>query len=218
MGQRKEDLGETEIEEIVSERCAQSLSCVWIFEILWTVASQSPLSLIPRQKSWQENWSRSPFAPLRDCPDPGIEPVFPMAPALAGRIFTTEPPRKPISKSIWAKISFGCCQTFWRPGFRGHALSVAVRAKGRVCDSEGWAPWDLFAGNQVEWKRPFFSDSIEVTLRFPRLQVWSQCDPNQNSPKYRLTFIRGKEKKQTFPCAIIASQFSKTVVVKWQET
>ena len=33
MGQRNEDLGETEIEEIVSERCAQSLCCVRIFEI-----------------------------------------------------------------------------------------------------------------------------------------------------------------------------------------
>ena len=101
MGQRNEDLGETEIEEIVSERCAQSLCCVRIFEIPWTIASQSPLSLIPRQKSWQENWSGLPFASLGDCPDPGIEPVFPTAPALAGTIFTTEPPKKPISKVIW---------------------------------------------------------------------------------------------------------------------
>ena len=73
MGQRNEDLGETEIEEIVSERCAQSLCCVRIFEIPWTIASQSPLSLIPRQKSWQENWSGLPFASPGSLPDPGLK-------------------------------------------------------------------------------------------------------------------------------------------------
>lgn len=37
MGQRNEDLGETEIEEIVSERCAPVTPlCLEIFEIPWT--------------------------------------------------------------------------------------------------------------------------------------------------------------------------------------
>ena len=76
----------------------------------------------------------------------------------------------------------------------------------------------MLAANHAEWKRPFFNDFIEVTLRFPRLQMWSQCDLNQNSPKYRLIFIRGKEKKQMFPCEVTASQFSKVVVVKGEET
>ena len=31
------------------------------------------------------------FPPLGDLPDPGIEPVSPVSPALTGRFFTTEP-------------------------------------------------------------------------------------------------------------------------------
>ena len=33
--------------------------------------------------------------PLRNLPDPEIEPTSPMSPALAGVLFTTAPPRKP---------------------------------------------------------------------------------------------------------------------------
>ena len=40
--------------------------------------------------SWQEYWSGLPFPPPGDLPDPGIDPVSPVAPALAGRLFTTE--------------------------------------------------------------------------------------------------------------------------------
>ena len=56
----------------------------------WTVARQAPLSM---GFSRQENWSGLPFPPPRDLPDPGMEPRYP---ALAGRFFTTEPPRKPV--------------------------------------------------------------------------------------------------------------------------
>jgi len=37
-----------------------------------------------------------PFPPTEDLPDPGIEPVFPVFPASAGRFFTTEPPGNPL--------------------------------------------------------------------------------------------------------------------------
>ena len=37
----------------------------------------------------QEYWSGLPFPSLRDLPNPGIKPV---SPALAGGVFTTEPP------------------------------------------------------------------------------------------------------------------------------
>ena len=33
----------------------------------------------------------------RDLPNPGIKPISPESPALAGRFFTAEPPRKPIA-------------------------------------------------------------------------------------------------------------------------
>ena len=35
------------------------------------------------------------FPPPRDLADPGMEPVSPVVPALAGRFFTTEPAGKP---------------------------------------------------------------------------------------------------------------------------
>ena len=67
---------------------AQSLSCVRLFVTPWTVAHQAPLSMVfPRQ----EYWSGLPFSPPGDLPDPGIEPVSLMSPALAGGFFTTGP-------------------------------------------------------------------------------------------------------------------------------
>ena len=39
-------------------------------------------------------WSGLPFPPPGDLPDPRIEPRSPVAPALAGEFFTTEPPGK----------------------------------------------------------------------------------------------------------------------------
>ena len=44
----------------------------------------------------QEYWSGLPFPSPGDLPDPGIEPVSPDSPALAGKLFTTEPPGKPM--------------------------------------------------------------------------------------------------------------------------
>ena len=32
--------------------------------------------------SRQKSWSRLPFPPPRDCPDPGMKPAFPASPAL----------------------------------------------------------------------------------------------------------------------------------------
>ena len=56
----------------------------------WTVACQTPpLSM---DFSRQEYWSGLPFSTR--LPDPGIEPVSPVSPALASRYFTTEPPGK----------------------------------------------------------------------------------------------------------------------------
>ena len=43
----------------------------------------------------QEYWSRLPFPPPNDLPNPGVKPVSPASSALAGRFFTTEPPGKP---------------------------------------------------------------------------------------------------------------------------
>ena len=61
-------------------------SPVWFFVILWTVARQAPLSM---GFSRQEYWSGLPCPPPGDLPDPGIEPISLMSPALVGRFFTT---------------------------------------------------------------------------------------------------------------------------------
>ena len=53
------------------------------------VTHQAPLSMgFPRQ----EYWSGLPFPSPGDPPNPEMEPV---SPALVGRLFTTEPSRKP---------------------------------------------------------------------------------------------------------------------------
>ena len=65
--------------------CPKLLSCLWLFANPWTVAHQVPLSLGFYR---QEYWSGLPCPPPRDLPNPGIEPVSLMSPALAGRFLT----------------------------------------------------------------------------------------------------------------------------------
>ena len=69
----------------------QLLSHVLLFVMPWTVACLTPLS---RGFSKQAYWSGLPFPPPADLPDPGIKPMSPASPALAGRLFTTVPPGK----------------------------------------------------------------------------------------------------------------------------
>ena len=62
------------------------LSCfshIQLFNILWSVARQAPLSM---GFSRQEYWSGLPCPPPGDLPHPGMEPT---SPALAGGFFTT---------------------------------------------------------------------------------------------------------------------------------
>ena len=61
-------------------------SHVRLFETLWIIAHQAPLSM---GVSRQEYWSELPCPPPGDLPDPGIEPKSLKSPALAGRFFTT---------------------------------------------------------------------------------------------------------------------------------
>ena len=63
-------------------------SHVQLFATLCTGAHHAPLSVGFFR---QEYWSRLPFPPPGDLPNPGIEPV---PPALAGRYFTAEPSGK----------------------------------------------------------------------------------------------------------------------------
>ena len=67
--------------------CMLSLvSCVRLSAAQWTVACQAPWSL---GFSRPEYWSGSP------CPPPGLEPLFPVSPALQVDSLPTEPPGNP---------------------------------------------------------------------------------------------------------------------------
>ena len=52
----------------------------------WTVAHQAPLSMGFSRQDYQ---CGLPCPPPGDLPDPGVEPVSPVSPALAGGFFTT---------------------------------------------------------------------------------------------------------------------------------
>ena len=62
-----------------------SFSRVQLFASPWTIAHQA---LLPMGFS-RQYWNRLPWPPLRDLPDPGIEPMSLMSPALVNRFFTT---------------------------------------------------------------------------------------------------------------------------------
>ena len=53
----------------------------------WTVAHQAPLSMGFFR---QEYWSELPFPSPGNLPDPGIKPMSPVSPALAGGFISTE--------------------------------------------------------------------------------------------------------------------------------
>ena len=76
----------------LSSSSSSHFSSVRFFVTPRTVARQVPLST---GFSRQEYWSGLPFLPPGDLPDPEIEPVSLVSPALAEGFFTTEPPGKP---------------------------------------------------------------------------------------------------------------------------
>ena len=80
-----------------------SLSCVWLFVMLWTVACQDPLSM---GFSRQEYWSGLLFP----SPDLVIEPTS----AKAGGFFTTEPLGKPFFPHTFDCIFHNNCFGFSR--------------------------------------------------------------------------------------------------------
>ena len=74
------------------------------------MALQASLSIV---FSRQECWSELPFPPPGDLPSPGIEPVSPMSPAMAGRFFTTKPPQY-CNEYPWPCIFECMCEYVYR--------------------------------------------------------------------------------------------------------
>ena len=67
------------------------ISPVQLFVTPWTVARQIPLSM---GFSRQEYWGGLPCPLPGDLPDPGIEHMSPVSPALTGGLFTTSTTRE----------------------------------------------------------------------------------------------------------------------------
>ena len=81
--------------------CVCSVVSNACFATLWTSPPGSSLQGFPRR----EYWSRLPFPPPGDLPDPGIEPASLVSPAPAGRFFIQTPPGKPEKSYVWPSNS-----------------------------------------------------------------------------------------------------------------
>ena len=64
--------------------CSVAQSCLTLCDLM----DCSPLGSSVQGFSRQEYWSGLPFLTPGDLPDPGIKPMFPASPALAGGFFT----------------------------------------------------------------------------------------------------------------------------------
>ena len=113
----------------------------------WTVACQAPLSM---GFSRQEYWGGLLFPPPEDLRDPGIEPE---SPALAGRFFTTAPPRKPVSV-MRGGIFSGCLgniHVLQGEGRDKHYKDSVTRYYGEVFrDPVIWACWIILSKIKVK--------------------------------------------------------------------
>ena len=74
-----------------STEALNNVSALWL-GVLSPSVFATPLSM---EFSRQEYWHGLPFPTPGDLPNPGIEPMSPATPALAGRFFTIEPLGKP---------------------------------------------------------------------------------------------------------------------------
>ena len=100
--------------------CSSSCSCCAVFSHSvvsdpTTIARHTPLSM--RFPS-QEYWSGLPFPTLGDLSDLGIEPVFLVTPALAGRFFTSSATGEAPGRSLACDILSLC----WGPSLGSDRL------------------------------------------------------------------------------------------------
>ena len=97
-----------------------SVTSVWLFVTLWTIAHEALLS---KGFSRQEYWSGLPCPPPGDLHDLGIESKSVTSPALAGGLFTAS-----ATWEAWAK----CCKF---SHFRLHPTPLGCYR------APSWVPW-----------------------------------------------------------------------------
>ena len=77
----------------LKRRSSSSSSMLFCAQLHLTLHDPSDCSPLSMGLFWQEYWSELPFLPPGNLPDPGIKLMSLVAPALAGRFLTTEPPK-----------------------------------------------------------------------------------------------------------------------------
>ena len=140
---------------------AHLLSAVRLFENSCTVDHQASLSIAC---SGKEYWSGLPFSTLRDLFNTGINPSTSLAfPALAGGLFTTEPPGKSslmyiISYDPWHFIYsllwlFSCSVVpdYLQPHGLQHSRLTCPSLSPGACSNS--CPWN-------QWYHPTISSSV----------------------------------------------------------
>ena len=103
----------------------------------WTIARQTPPSMGCSRQEW---WSGLLCPSPGDLPNPGINPMSPRSPALAGGFFTTtatwESPKLPylnLKSYQYSLKTQGCIPSFidvFNKLFKGQLLHISTQSRG----------------------------------------------------------------------------------------
>ena len=138
------------------------LSHIRLWATSWTVAHQAPLSM---GFSRQECWSGLPFPPSGNLPNPRIEPVPLMSPALRGRFFTTSATWKVLKYSF--AVNLNCilekaCKKNLQEEIHPHTYTPAFPLGGQLLRSYSLKPW----GGLMIVTRGFISREEKIPWSF----------------------------------------------------
>ena len=118
---------------------------VWLFATLWTVVCQAALSM---RFSRQEYWSGLPWPPPGDLPNPGIELVSLMSPALAVGFFATSATEETsLELRKWKSLG---CDSLWPHGLYSPRILQARRLE--------WVAFPFSRGSSQsrDWTQVFY--------------------------------------------------------------
>ena len=150
----------------LSVAAALSLSCVWLCGPMDCSLPGSSIHGILQVRILE----CVPLPSPENLPDPGIEPVSPVSPALAGRFFTAKTPGSYLQGGINSAL-----EGFCKP--HGAFLKRNNDSKG-VQEAHQGHLWAL--------KSP---SSVSQRARFPPLAGSSTCQQNQYQPPHRMATV-----------------------------